>query len=117
MAKRRTARSPRRVVHRTPSNHPEARKLQSPTKAKGWARLHPKNIWAAVSSKKGLRIIAATFAVLFLVFIAIFLWIAKDLPSPNKINSKISAQTTKLYDRTGQNVLVEIYGDKNRSVV
>ncbi len=117
MAKRRTVRSPRRVVHRTPSNHPEARKLQSPANAKGWARLHPKNIWAAISSKKGRRIIAATFAGLFLVVLALFLWIAKDLPSPNKINSKISAQTTKLYDRTGQNVLVEIYGDKNRSVV
>lgn len=117
MAKRRTARSPRRVVHRTPSSHPEAKKLQSSSAAKGWARLQPKNIWAAVSSKKGRRIIAATFAGIFLVFLALFLWIAKDLPSPNKINSKISAQTTKLYDHTGQNVLVEIYGDKNRSVV
>jgi membrane peptidoglycan carboxypeptidase len=117
MAKRRTARSPRRVVHRTPSNHPEAAKLNPTSKAKGWQRLHPKNIWAAVSSKKGRRIIAATFAGFFLIILAIFLWIAKDLPSPNKINSKISAQTTKLYDRTGQNVLIEIYGDKNRSVI
>lgn len=117
MAKRRTARSPRRVVHRTPSHHPEARKLQNPSSAKGWARLHPKAIWGAITSKKGRRIIAISFAGLFLIVLAVFLWIAKDLPSPNKINSKISAQTTKLYDRTGQHVLVEIYGDKNRSVV
>jgi membrane peptidoglycan carboxypeptidase len=117
MAKRRTARSPRRVVHRTPSSHPEAAKLNPSSKAKGWEKLHPKHLWAAVSSKKGRRIIAATFAGFFLIILAIFLWIAKDLPSPNKINSKISAQTTKLYDRTGQNVLVEIYGDKNRSVI
>ena len=49
--------------------------------------------------------------------VGVFLWFAKDLPSPNKINARVSAQTTKLYDRTGQKVLVEIYGDKNRSLI
>lgn len=117
MAKRTAKSRPRRVVHRSESAHPEAAKLKASSRPHGWARLHPKNVWAAISSKKGRRIIAGTAAGIFLIFLALFLWIAKDLPSPNKINSKISAQTTKLYDRTGQTVLVEIYGDKNRSVV
>lgn len=117
MAKRRIRSTPRRVVHRNRSNHPEAAKLSSPKKVQGAAKLHPKNVWAWMTSQKGRRIIASTFAGLFLVLLAVFLWIAKDLPSPNKINSKITAQTTKLYDRTGQTVLVEIYGDKNRSVI
>ncbi len=117
MAKRRIRSTPRRVVHRTPSNHPEAAKLKSPVKVRGIAKLYPKNVWAWMKSQKGRRIIASIFAGFFLLGLLLFLWIAKDLPSPNKINSKISAQTTKLYDRTGQNVLIEIYGDKNRSVV
>lgn len=117
MAKRTAKSRARRVVHRGSNTHPEAAKLSTSSRPKGWDRLRPKNIWAAISSKKGRRIIAGTAAGIFLAILALFLWIAKDLPSPNKINSKISAQTTKLYDRTGQTVLVEIYGDKNRSVV
>ncbi len=119
MARKFAKNRPRRVVHRSESRHPEAAKLQTAARssATGWSRLHPKHLWAAMISPKGRRIIAAVAAGTFLLFLGLFLWIAKDLPSPNKINSKISAQTTKLYDRTGQTVLVEIYGDKNRSVV
>lgn len=59
------------------------------------------------------RIVGSGFLLLFLVF----LFYAKDLPSPGKINARVGAQTTKFYDRTGQNVLYEVYGNKNRSVV
>jgi membrane peptidoglycan carboxypeptidase len=53
----------------------------------------------------------------------VFLWYAKDLPSPSKINARISAQTTKFYardelDNPGHGtVLFELYGDKNRTVI
>ena len=47
----------------------------------------------------------------------VFLWYAKDLPSPGKINARVSAQTTKFYDRTGNKLLYELYGDKNRSII
>lgn len=118
MARRTRHSKPRQVTHSSPNVHPEAAKLsRSRKKPQGWSRFSPKNIWAWVISQKGRRIIGITTASLLLLVVGLFLWIAKDLPSPNKINSKISAQTTKLYDRTGQTVLVEIYGDKNRSVV
>ncbi len=68
-------------------------------------------------SPTGKKVIGFSLAGMVLSVLLLFLWVAKDLPSPNKINSQISAQTTKLYDRTGQTVLIEIYGDKNRSVV
>lgn len=123
--RRKSTRQARRVTHSTPSSHPEAAKLnprsQTRTgrsgKVTGWQRLAPKNVWAWAISKTGRRVIGLSAASFFLILLLFFLWIAKDLPSPNKINSKISAQTTKLYDRTGQTVLIEIYGDKNRSVV
>lgn len=117
MARRNRTSKPRQVTHRSPNVHPEAVKLRTKKQVQGWDRLRPAHIWAAISSKKGRRIIGIGSASTLLILVLLFLWIAKDLPSPNKINSKISAQTTKLYDRTGQTVLIEIYGDKNRSVV
>lgn len=117
MARRIRKSKPRQVTHSNSHVHPEAAKIRTAKKVHGWDRLRPQNIWAAVSSKKGRRIIGISAASILLIMVLGFLWIAKDLPSPNKINSKISAQTTKLYDRTGQTVLIEIYGDKNRSVV
>lgn len=86
-------------------------------KAKGWAKLSPKHVWAVLTSKKALKVYGITLALGVIAIAGLFLWFAKDLPSPNKINSRISAQTTKIYDRTGQNLLIEVYGDKNRSII
>ncbi len=77
---------------------------------------NPKNKKSKV--KKLLRIAIIIAIIGFIAALAIFLWYAKDLPSPDKINSKFnSEQTTKLYDRTGNTLLYEIYGDKNRTIV
>lgn len=84
---------------------------------KGLAKFHPKHIRKTLFGAKALKIYGITAAVGVLAVAGIFLWFAKDLPSPNKINEIASAQTTKLYDRTGEHLLVEIYGDKNRSIV
>lgn len=93
------------------------RRAATGPKVKGIARIYPSNLWKAATSKRGLRIIGISAAGLLGVLVLAFLWFAKDLPSPNKINARVSAQTTKLYDRTGQTVLTEIYGDKNRSII
>jgi penicillin-binding protein 1A len=45
------------------------------------------------------------------------LWYSRDLPDPNRLIDRAVAQTTKLYDRTGQTVLYEIHGAEKRSVV
>lgn len=53
---------------------------------------------------------------LLFVFL-VFLWYAKDLPTPGKINARVTAQTTKFYDSSGNHLLYELYGDQNRSIV
>lgn len=60
----------------------------------------------------------------FVVLIAlVFIWYAKDLPSPDKINAQVTAQSSKIYardeaDHPGHGTLLyEVYGDKNRSIV
>ncbi|MDQ5943922.1 MAG: penicillin-binding protein, partial [Patescibacteria group bacterium] len=86
-------------------------------KAKGIKKFAPDHVWKIISSKKALKLYAIGALSGILAVAAVFAWFAKDLPSPNKINALTSAQTTKLYDRTGEHLLVEIYGDKNRSLI
>lgn len=67
---------------------------------------------------KILGIIVAVFAFLGLAATAgLFIYYAKDLPNPQKLLSRNVAETTKIYDRTGQKVLYEIHGDQNRTLV
>jgi membrane peptidoglycan carboxypeptidase len=53
-----------------------------------------------------------------LVFtVLVFVYFAKDLPSPGKINARIGAQNTVFYARDGITKIWEIHGDKNRTVI
>jgi len=44
-------------------------------------------------------------------------WISRDLPNPNQLLNREIAQSTKIYDRTGEHVLYEISGDEKRTLV
>lgn len=79
-------------------------------------------------SKAGLLRVAKFAAAGFLLIVAIFLWYAKDLPSPGKVNAKLGNTTTTFYARdaidANGNVnfdkatkLYEVHGDKNRLVI
>jgi 1A family penicillin-binding protein len=46
----------------------------------------------------------------------LFAWFAKDLPSPDKINSRILSESTQIFDRNG-NLIYEIHGEKNRIIL
>lgn len=47
----------------------------------------------------------------------IFAFYAKDLPSPGSLNTRTVAQSTKIYDRTGQHLLYEIHGEEKRTEI
>lgn len=68
-------------------------------------------MWAA------LKITGTAIGVVFAVIIGLFMYFAPDLPSPGEINAANLEQTTKFYDRTGETVLYEVFGDKNRTFV
>lgn len=56
----------------------------------------------------------------FLFFIAVFSTIAiiaRGLPDPNRLIDRELAQTTKMYDRTGETLLYEIHGDQQRTLI
>jgi len=49
--------------------------------------------------------------------VGVFAYFAKDLPDPNKVNKRVVAESTKIYDRTGQHVLYEIHGEEKRTLI
>ncbi len=65
------------------------------------------------------------FALLFVVAIlagsigilAVFAYVSRDLPDPNALSERLVKQSTKIYDRTGEQLLYEIYNDENRTLV
>ena len=106
----------RKVKNRSKATLASAAKPRS-IKPKGLAKLAPKNILAWAKTKQGRRIILGGLAIGLGLLLLVFLWFSKDLPSPNKINARLNAQTTKIYASDEKTLLLEVYGDKNRSLI
>lgn len=47
----------------------------------------------------------------------LIVWAGKNLPDPNRLTDREIAQSTKLYDRTGEHMLYEIFVDQRRTIV
>ncbi|MEK9158642.1 MAG: transglycosylase domain-containing protein, partial [Patescibacteria group bacterium] len=76
----------------------------------------PKKSWGAFFKKLVLTGIVAVVVGWFglTIFIA---WASRDLPDPNKLIERRVAQSTKIYDRTGEHLLYEVFSDKKRTSV
>lgn len=68
------------------------------------------------TTKAGLQKVGTVALIGLGIMVGLFGWYAKDLPTPNKINSRFAAQTTQIFDRNGK-LLYEMHGDKNRILV
>lgn len=70
---------------------------------------------------KGLKIALWTLGIFFgiglIATASLFAWVAKDLPSPGKVNSRVIAESTKIYDRTGEHLLYEVHGEEKRTII
>jgi len=74
-----------------------------------------KKAWSII---KTLVLIGLAVFLLGLVgLLSAFAYFSKDLPSPNKINMRQVAESTKIYDRTGEILLYDIHGPEKRTVV
>lgn len=67
--------------------------------------------------KNFLLLFSAIFLVGAIIFLAMFAWLSRDLPDPNSLSIREVAQSTKIYDRTGEHLLYEISGDEKRTLV
>ncbi|MBI2452727.1 MAG: PBP1A family penicillin-binding protein [Parcubacteria group bacterium] len=64
-----------------------------------------------------LQWLLAAFFVLFILGGAVFLYYAKDLPRPERFSEISFAEPTRIYDRTGEHLLYELYGKEKRKTV
>jgi len=69
--------------------------------------------------KKLLRLGAKTALVLGIFLLGYTIWISKDLLllDPNRLRDRDIHQSTKIYDRTGEHLLYEIFTDQRRTLV
>ncbi len=59
------------------------------------------------------------FGFLFFSFslLFVFIYYAKDLPRPEKFTERAFVESTKIYDRTGEVLLYELYGEEKREII
>jgi len=73
------------------------------------------------NKRKGVLLVLKFSGLCFLLFIFcllfLFIFYAKDLPRPEKFAERHLFESTKIYDRTGQILLYEIYGEEKRTWV
>ncbi len=89
---------------RLPNTEPAPRKEKSAYNRK---KLLKTLFWAALVGA----------ILLFIVGTATVAWISRDLPDPNKLNERQVSQSTKIYDRTGEHMLYEVYQNQKRTLV
>lgn len=82
----------------------------------------PAYLWQKLKSEKKLRrkilqVVVYAAAAFLLVVSVTFAVISVILPDPNKLNSRIVAQSTKIYARDGTTLLYEIHGEAKRTLL
>lgn len=64
-----------------------------------------------------LKFLGVSFCILILVFLILFIYYTRDLARPEIFAEKPIVLSSRIYDRTGEILLYEIYGDEKRAVV
>jgi len=64
-----------------------------------------------------IKILLSCFLFAILLAGAVFTYFAKDLPRPESFTERSFALPAKIYDRTGEILLYQIYGEEKRTVV
>ncbi|MBU1149303.1 transglycosylase domain-containing protein, partial [Patescibacteria group bacterium] len=62
-------------------------------------------------------ILGITFIAGVIVVVGVIAWFSKDLPDPEQLIEREIAQSTKIYDRSGETILYEISGDERRTII
>ncbi len=66
------------------------------------------------------KILIAFLLLILIGFLSIFIvvaWFSRDLPNPEQLIDREIAQTTTIYDRSGEHVLYELHGDERRTLM
>jgi len=84
----------------------------------GYQKDDLEDTWVGNLNKKTLFTLIATAILAVFVFGTAFMaWISKDLPDPNHLSDRQVSQSTKIYDRTGEHLLYEVYENQKRTLI
>lgn len=86
----------------------DSRPRASATPSKKRRKFDKKQLW---------RFFFMAAGIFVLIILIIFIWLSRDLPKPNQLMNREVAQSTKIYDRTGENIIYEISGEERRTLV
>jgi len=70
-----------------------------------------------ILNKKLIKFFSLALLIFLIIGFVSVAWISRGLPDPNKLIDRQIAQSTKIYDRTGETVLYDIYGAEQRTIV
>jgi len=62
-------------------------------------------------------VLGSCFLFFVLCSLSLFIYYAKDLPRPEKFTERAFVESTKIYDRTGEVLLYELYGEEKREII
>ncbi len=66
----------------------------------------------------GIFYVSVILILVGLLFVfSLFIYFARDLPRPERYTDRPITEPTKIYDRTGENVLYTIYGEEKRNII
>jgi 1A family penicillin-binding protein len=75
------------------------------------------NIKGLLFNKKTALLVLGAILILGVVATSTIAWMSKDLPNPDQLISREVAQTTKIYDRSGETLLYKIHGEEQRTLM
>jgi 1A family penicillin-binding protein len=97
------------------NNHKAARIKHNKQGGSKRPRRRSFGFWGLVKYFFPYLLIAAALGLLFIL--ALFAWYSRDLPSPDKIIDRSVAQSTKIFDRTGEHLLFEAFDTERRTII
>ncbi len=106
---------PTRSTKKKFTHYPKTTKSKRMTKT----RTKVSDFWLKqlLMSKKLWKAIGILVVLFFLAGLIAFAWFSRGLPNPNQLITREIPQSTKIYDRTGENILYEIHGEEKRTLV
>lgn len=62
-------------------------------------------------------VLVLTVLVGSLAALGLYIWVRQDLPDPDRIAVRNIAETSRIYDRTGEVILYEVHGNEKRTLI
>ena len=95
---------------------PQLKTIPKP-KADFWRSNHSPKKKKLKLKHKLIVVVALLASLSVLAAFILVAWVSRDLPNPNQLINREIAQSTKIFDRSGEHILYEIHGEEKRTLI